>query len=824
MAVWVAKSAVQEVRKRPSNRNRNRARHEQKAVSSQQQESTRGRSAREHNVRDDNVQRWVASGRKHSGSSGAEEDRNVTEAQIALPNVESEQAIKQLRGKSSANSQTQDCQSSSSSRLETQACNRTCPAGHLMQEFIADVAAICGVCYHECTQGKAMLGCRACDLDVCMQCHQSAEENVCGSLVGYFHDDNSTASTNTPRQDCDVQWTNVDDVWWPQDVLWSWDWQEIETENEFAFNADEELLGPDGELYEIFYPGDSPPEDFPTQESSGRSSEHSYMMSDTGQWDETDGDLLPGGPGSRAELSEAGPQTSAEACVLSILNFMRGIAAVSYPARAQLFETVHLATAASLGDHFERFALVGSTALRIDTPDSDLDAVVFTKSCTGPLGEEFYPPLAVDILNQIAQTLSSFDPSLQLQVVHCTRVPVLTVFSADGELSLDLSVDQPQSELHVLWLQSQRKEPVLDFPYMQGVPVPTLDGWEQGLEAAALRCIKWWLRRRHIPVSKEGGYPTVVWTLMVIHALRCSVFYNEAARDGARGVVNERTLLGAIAVFFDRFAEGGLSGTLLFAEGKHAEFRPQHAPQNYAQQPPLSSDTFSVLDPTTTDGNSAAFGIEPMELAPRISSATQLFHAYELRRAQQLSSLALQDEELNQDSSEAGIALNELFAENEAMNLLPAVVPEEPVGVMFLCEGVLVFGILWSINLKPGWSAPFLHRHDMQSRIAVNVCSIDVDAQLAALMDSEYHWLCPADVVCMASVRKYDEAMVYILDTGSLDRWCNMHALLGHVPLVKTHDDQSHGDHSHGGAGGQSKASRKGRYARNRRQNRSARI
>jgi hypothetical protein len=207
---------------------------------------------------------------------------------------------------------------------------------------------------------------------------------------------------------------------------------------------------------------------------------------------------------------------------------------------------------------------------------------------------------------------------------------VLTVFSGSGELSLDLTVDQPLSEWHVLWLQSQRANPVFDASCMQGVPVPAMDAWEQGLEAAALRCVKWWLRRRHIPVSKEGGFPTVVWTLMVIHALRCSVFYNEAQGDKARPVFDERALLGALAAFFDRFSEGGLAGTLLFQEGFNAVFCPRPAADGTGPPLSLASDSFSVLDPTTTHQDCAAFGIAPLELVPRISPATQLLHAYEL--------------------------------------------------------------------------------------------------------------------------------------------------------------------------------------------------
>merc|ERR1739848_314706 len=114
------------------------------------------------------------------------------------------------------------------------------------------------------------------------------------------------------------------------------------------------------------------------------------------------------------------------------------------------------------------------------------------------------------ILRRIEDKIASVAPPgawggmgpFRLQMVDCTRVPVLTVIThmADGALlSLDLTVDQPVGEWHVLWFLSQRGEPEPEPAPLYQVPVPLHDGWEQGLEAAALRCVKWWLRRRRIP-------------------------------------------------------------------------------------------------------------------------------------------------------------------------------------------------------------------------------------------------------------------------------------------------------------------------------------
>lgn len=677
---------------------------------------------------------------------------------------------------------------------EAHASSLSCPSGHALVVFTASVPTICSLCTDEPEVGAKMWGCRACDFDICSHCRRQ--------FTAAGHDGNSTDSTDTPRNVGEVSWTRVDDVWWPQDVDWSWDWNDLETDHEYELLADETLLGPDGDIYDVFYPGDSPPweelsssldasvigrisprsgsSDVPAACSHGAACSHDAEF---GQ------QVAPAEHLQSCGKHASRPQTSAEIGILSILTFMRGVASERHPARVHLFETVQTAAVIGLGDHFDRFALVGSTALRIDTPDSDLDAVVFTRSSFLPSGEDVKAPMAATTLSEIARTLHTCDPSLRLQLVDCTRVPVLTVFSADGFLSLDLTVDQPLSEWHVLWLQSQRTEPVFDAPFMQGVPVPTLDGWEQGLEAAALRCIKWWLRRRHIPVSKEGGYPTVVWTLMVIHALRCSVFYNEADGDDVCTLVDERTLLGAIAVFFDRFSEGGLAGTLLFAKGKHAQLIPHCPPDSTKRPSALSSEAFSVLDPTTTSEDSAAFGIAPVDLAPKISSATQLLQAYELQRAQQLSSLALTGDESSLNGGEGGVALCALFAEvDERTNFLPAMVPQEPTGVIFLHDGAIMFGILQQVNLKHGWAAAFLHRHDKQSSVGVEPCHIDLERRVAVPhAHCELQWLPPADVVCMAPLLVHNEAYshghlhasVLELDAESFERWCKMHTLLG---------------------------------------------
>jgi len=399
------------------------------------------------------------------------------------------------------------------------------------------------------------------------------------------------------------------------------------------------------------------------------------------------------------------------------------------------------------------------------------------------------------VLHLIANTLRSQNEKVETQLVDCTKVPVLTVFSADRSLSLDLTVNEAIGEFHVLWFQSQQASsmpsPVLTVPF------PSPDGWSQGLEVAALRCVKWWLRRRRIPLPKEGGYPSIVWTLMVLHVLRCSIFVRASESDLARG----GALLRAVAAFFDRFAEGGLAGTFLFTACAGAEFRPHVAAcQDGECVQAMPASEFSVLDPTTTDEVSAACGVEPAELAPQTSMASQLLYAYEFRRAQALSAIALMsgdhtredspDEQIKSPLASCGSdALRELFADvDDTVNSMPTKVPAGLSGVFALQENRLRMGILQRINPKPGWQASFLHRRDAHSSFALRLCTINADSGTATRLDStgKFEWFHPCDFVCMVALQADVHGDVK-LDAEGLHRWQQMHALLGTEPHDESH-------------------------------------
>ncbi|CAK0837891.1 unnamed protein product [Prorocentrum cordatum] len=289
---------------------------------------------------------------------------------------------------------------------------------------------------------------------------------------------------------------------------------------------------------------------------------------------------------------------------------------------------------------------------------------------------------------------------------------------------------------------------------LQYVPAPALEGSSQGLEADALRCVKWWLRRRRIPVAKEGGYPSVVWTLVVLHVLRCSLFL--AGGDGQR---DSLTLLGALAAFFDRLAESGLTGTFFFEGGTNAAFL-----QGAAAAPPASG--LSVIDPTTTCEESVAWGITPTDLAPKTSAATQLLHRCELRRAQRLSAIALgvgrvDSQERAAAELSGAEALQELFADvGESVNSLPSEVPAEPCAVVAVQEGGAVLtGLLEQVRPKPGWTAPFLRRDDIRSGFALRRCEVDtVTGSLVEYQDADaLEWFHPSDFVCAVPLRRCRE-------------------------------------------------------------------
>jgi hypothetical protein len=92
--------------------------------------------------------------------------------------------------------------------------------------------------------------------------------------------------------------------------------------------------------------------------------------------------------------------------------------------------TVELACRRALGHHFGRLVLVGSAALRVETPGSDVDVVCFTRN---PGGREALG-MNTDVLRRVygsLQTLihqySHCQNQFSMELIEDARVPILRV-------------------------------------------------------------------------------------------------------------------------------------------------------------------------------------------------------------------------------------------------------------------------------------------------------------------------------------------------------------------------------------------------------------
>lgn len=464
---------------------------------------------------------------------------------------------------------------------------------------------------------------------------------------------------------------------------------------------------------------------------------------------------------------------------------MRGMVAemqlslvAQHPARMKLYETVQKAVVTSLGKDFQRIALVGSTALQIDTPASDIDVIVFTRG--GVPG--------IDALRRVAAALAVQNDTLRLELIDHARVPVLVVWTADGQVSLDLVVDQLLSELHINWLLRQEefssiKTKCLSFPIVRDLG--------QHFETKVLQCVKCWLRFRQIPTTKEGGYPTIVWVLMAIHSMRCSV--DSQADHGNRDGSN-LMLIEALAAFFERFAShSGRSGTISFSMNQRSHFhqcfqRQERCMDNTEQDRSSLWPAFSVIDPTAATIRS--------DLVPFISSATHLLYATELRRAQRFSANALQSarmeisdmERSGRHDRQGAQAFHELFSDVMCgRNKLPSTAPPgESLGAVLLRDGRLYLGMLRRILPRKGWDAAFLHRRDTKSSLWVCLCNVDSPSGAVSYdttEDVEVRYA-PCDFVCLIPMSAAQGFGEWALQPHDLQGWREMSDILAEAQVA----------------------------------------
>lgn len=378
-----------------------------------------------------------------------------------------------------------------------------------------------------------------------------------------------------------------------------------------------------------------------------------------------------------------------------------------------LVATVELACRRALDRNFGRLMLVGSAALRVETPGSDVDVVCFTRRD----GAETVG-LPVDVLRRVHWALkelidqySGYAASFSMELIDDARVPILRVLwgPSDHPVAVDVSVDQSRPVDHVRWFQRVGAAPRPTAPQPAVAPLVTL----------TLRCVKWWLKQRQIPRTKEGGLPTLAWLLMAVHVCSLPDTHEQALLSGQRPMA---ALLASLTAFFRHYASlDRLDGVLQFAaDGSSSEFRRRSLESRKPGAEPWAE--LAVLDPTRE-------GHESLNLAPRLPPATQLLLAYELRRAGQRLEMVPRSGETSAGQSRR--ILEDVFQPiGEGTNSLPPF-SAGGVGALFLSGGssstsrTVELGVIEYVDARPGWTAPFLHRSDERSELHVKLCDVE---------------------------------------------------------------------------------------------------
>lgn len=426
-----------------------------------------------------------------------------------------------------------------------------------------------------------------------------------------------------------------------------------------------------------------------------------------------------------------------------------------------LVATVELACRRALDRNFGRLMLVGSAALRVETPGSDVDVVCFThRHGSEAMG------LPVDVLRRVHWALSALikqysdnGASFSMELIDDARVPILRVLwgPPGSPIAVDVSVDQSRPVDHVRWFQRVGAAPRPTAPPPLVAPLVTL----------TLRCVKWWLRQRQIPRTKEGGLPTLAWLLMAVHVCSLPETHEQAIISGQRPMA---ALLASLGAFFHHYAApDGLHGLLVFApDGSSSEFRRREG----KRAGPWAE--LSVLDPTRE-------GAESLDLAPRLPPATQLLIAHELRRAsRRLQAVPRGGESLFGESRQLLESVFEMVP--EGTNEMPSYV-EKPMGALMLWGGSS--GKLGSVELaliervvpRAGWAAPFLHRSDERSELHARLFDVEErTGHCAPRKHSATAVLCPCHFVCRVGLER--EGRTWKLDVDGMDRLAAMREYL----------------------------------------------
>eukprot|EP00931_Biecheleriopsis_adriatica_P074308 TRINITY_DN48396_c0_g1_i1.p1 TRINITY_DN48396_c0_g1~~TRINITY_DN48396_c0_g1_i1.p1 ORF type:complete len:593 (+),score=114.90 TRINITY_DN48396_c0_g1_i1:43-1779(+) len=379
-----------------------------------------------------------------------------------------------------------------------------------------------------------------------------------------------------------------------------------------------------------------------------------------------------------------------------------------------------------LGTDFKELVLVGSLALALETPGSDVDVVCLTKSQAREVD-------SVALLRKVKDALMSggdakgFPEGFNAIVIDDARVPILSIASASHVL-VDLAINSELSLEHVKWFHRLGVVPSPPPPSATQIPVLTV----------TLRCLKWWLRMRRVPRTKDGGLPSMAWTMLAMHAC------GEQSRILHPSFLSLRPLAAVLALmgaFFQRYTTvTGLHGKLTFENASSAStFQP-----GAGFKVPCQAELV-VADPESG-----------MNLAPPMSPATHILFVHELLRARSLLKEAT--------CSGHCIHLRNLFEPvPEFANSLPATMSES-FGALALMSGAADTSCtvelvrISAIHKMPWWQAPFLPRWDRQSSLKAHVFREQRTVDRCAFVKADAVTLTPWNFICRVDMLGDEEA------------------------------------------------------------------
>jgi len=445
----------------------------------------------------------------------------------------------------------------------------------------------------------------------------------------------------------------------------------------------------------------------------------------------------------------------------------------------QLVTAVEDACRNALGSRFRLLELVGSTALGIETPGSDVDVVCFTSTPDSSADEELAQveperfaavqrARDLESLQRVHAALGRFigryaDMSIFSASICEARVPILSVlwsFPA-GSIAVDLSMNQQRPVDHVRWFQQ-----------VAGIQLPLVHK-SPPVAASKLvtvaRCIKWWMKQRQLPRFKEGGLPTFSWLLLALHICSPHKDQDQGKTGEGKKDADDRPILAIVkmlSAFFHHYASAeSMNGTLSFgSNGASSEFKA--APQ--VESFPWAR--LCVIDPAT--------GSE--ELAQReLPPATQLLIFHELRRA---SSRMPDPSQVSSQGCDCRF-LKEIFEPvHDDINLLPSYLTESLGALVLLGDpssgvGKIEVAIIHYIIPKEGWLAPFLHRTDKSSELHAQLLDVDDHGRWGVQRKGTV-LLCPCHFVCRAGLGDAGTRGRHLLDLESLERLRRMQGYL----------------------------------------------